>query len=74
MVTPGSHRERFLSYRTVISCLEQQDRHQSTGMYLFEEKTRVCWPETREDRNCIGCVNMVFFKMYYTLMKRIAQV
>lgn len=46
-------REGFLSYRTVICCLQQQDRHQSTGMYLFEEKTRVSQLETREDRNCI---------------------
>lgn len=48
-----SPREGFLFHRTVISCLQQQDRHQSTGMYLFREKTRASHLETREGTNCI---------------------
>lgn len=48
-----SPREGFLFYRTVISCLQQRDRHQSTGMYLFREQTRASHLETREGTNCI---------------------
>lgn len=42
-----------LSSRTVISCWRQRDRHRSTGMCLFEEKTRVNQLETHEGRNCV---------------------
>lgn len=67
-------REGFLSYRTVICCLQQQDRHQSTGMYLFEEEN-ACQPARDSwGQKLYYSVNMLFFQTHCTLIKIIVHV